>query len=448
MSKNSYSQEQLVLSLDKSITIALENNPQIKMAAKEVSKAKAGVWESYSTILPQLDASANFQRAWEIQKNTIPNFIKPMLAPLAPVLPGYNEMPDFVELSFGLNYTFNYGAILTQPLYLGGAGVAGIKIAKSAKKLSEHNLELTKQGLIFNTADAFYACILTKEVATVQQEALDQAQANLEVVTKKYNVGTASGFDKMRAEVEVANLKPLLISARNNYQSALTGLRTVLGLQQNALIDVTGELLFTMDEFSDLSLTDMQKLALSNRLEIQSMNEQKDMAQKSITIAKSNFLPKMFFQTDYSFLAMKNEARFKQDDFSKGFTSALSLQVPLFHGFKSSKQYQKAKIDYRITLDNEKQVLDGIAAEVEVTFNKFQEAREKYVSAKESVALAEEALRLANLMYNEGASTQLDVLSSRLARTQSQLNYVTVLYEYQMARYLLRRVTGTLKSAL
>jgi outer membrane protein TolC len=96
----------------------------------------------------------------------------------------------------------------------------------------------------------------------------------------------------------------------------------------------------------------------------------------------------------------------------------------------------------------EKQVSDGVFAETEVAFNNFNEAREKYFSANETVALAREALRMANLMYEEGANTQLDVLNSRLSLTQAQMNYYRSLYDYQVARYKLRKVTGQTKGIL
>ena len=82
-------QEKLTLTLEKSIDLALENNPGIKMAEKEVAKSKAGVGEAWSNVLPQLDASANLSHNWKIQSQTIPNFLKPMLGPLAP--PGSQE---------------------------------------------------------------------------------------------------------------------------------------------------------------------------------------------------------------------------------------------------------------------------------------------------------------------------------------------------------------------
>ena len=147
-------------------------------------------------------------------------------------------------------------------------------------------------------------------------------------------------------------------------------------------------------------------------------------------------------------MAMKNDMKLAQRDFSKGFTSAVSLQIPLFHGFRSSMQYQSARLDYKIMLDTEKQVHDGIAAEVEIVYNKFLEAKQKFLAARGTVDLAKEALRLANLMYDEGANTQLDVLSSQLALTRARLSYANSIYEYQIARYQLRKAAGELKAVL
>ncbi len=452
-----FSQEKIILTLEESIQTALENNPSIQMAEKELAKSKAGIWEAYSAILPSIDGMATIQRAWDIQQNTIPNFMKFMLKPQPGTLPPEIEaifntytdaMPDYVQLSFGLENTFRYGATLTQPIFLGGAGIAGIQMAYASRKLSESNLESNKQNLIYQTTNAFYAVLLAQELMVVQQEALAQAEANLDNVTKKYDVGSASGFDKMRAEVEVANLSPAVISASNNYESAITGLRTILGLPRIYEIEVEGELNYTEDDFGSVPFEEILTLAKRERPEIQMIQQQKSIASKGRILALSQFMPKIVFQTDYSFMAMRNDFNFHKDDFSKGFTSTISLQIPLFHSFKNAKGYQKAQLDYKIALDVEKQMIDGITAEVEMAQNKFYEAQQKYQAANESVALAEEALRLANLMYDEGASTQLDVLNSQLALNQSKLNYVSSLYEYQMARYQLRKVTGTLHGIL
>lgn len=432
-----FAQDKEVFTLEESVEMVLDQNPDIRIAEKELKKAIAGVGVAYSNILPQLNASANFQHAWELQKTTIPNFAK--------FLP---TDPDYIKIAFGAENTFTYGAQVTQPVFLGWAGIAGIQTAKAAERAAKQNVESKKQDLIYQTANVFYGCLMAQELVKVQEEALAQSKANLDNVLKKYNVGSASGFDKMRAEVEYANLQPELISARNNYQSALTGLRTILGLDKDSNIEAEGEFNYAEDDLQNSPLSDLQDLAMKNRPDLKALDEQKTMASKSVTIARSDFLPKVFFQTDYSYMAQRNDYKFNQDDFSKGFTSAVSVQIPLFSGFKSVRQYQQARLDKGIMIDTEKQVFDGVAAQVEVAYNKLQEANEKYMSAKETVNLATEALRLANLMYDEGANTQLDVLNSQLALTRARLNFVSSLYDYQVARYELRKVTGLLEGIL
>jgi outer membrane protein len=431
-------QDTIVFTLEKSVEFALEHNPELKTAEKELKIAGSGVLEAYSNILPKLDASINYQRAWEIQTTRIQNFFK--AAGVASP-----DAPDYLELSFGIPHTLTYGAMVTQPIFLGGAGLAGIRIAYAAREAARKNLESKKQNLIFQTASAFYSCLLAQELVKVQEEALKQAQANLDIVQKKYNVGSASGFDKMRAEVDVANLQPQVIAARNNLESANTNLRMVIGMEPDKDIDISGQFEYNIDEFGAMELAELQKIARENRPEKQAINAQKKISKNGVSIAFGNFLPKIFFQTDLSYLSQKEEFNFHFNrDFSRGFTSAISIQIPLFHGFKSVSQYQQAKLNYKISLDTEKQVNDGIAAEVEFAFNKFKEVNERYLSARQTVELAEEALRLANLMYEEGANTQLDVLNSQLALTQAKLNYISSLFEYQIARYQLRKVTGQL----
>lgn len=438
---NLFAQEKLVLTLDGSVELAFKNNPSYQIALKEVTKAKASVTEAYSNVMPQLNASAAYQHSWEIQTNTIPNFLKDMFPP---GYPGVDQMPDYVSISFGLENTITMGASLTQPLFLGGAGIAGIKMAGSAARASERNLEKVKQDLLYQTVSTFYGCLVAKEVTLVQEEALQQSQENLDMVQKKYNAGAASKFDLMRAEVNVANTKPNAISARNQYKMALTRLKMVLALPVETEIQVEGELLYETDDFTTLSMPDYRQMALQNRPEIQALQEQKAMSQQGITLARSNFLPKLFFATDYSYLGMTNKWSITDPEYSRGFTSAISLQLPLFTGLKNNKQYQKSKIDYRMMLDTEKQVADGVFAEVEAIYNTFIEAKEKYEAANENVDLASETFRLATMMYEEGTNTQLDVFTAQLGLTSARLNYLSSLYEYQLARYALRKATGQL----
>ena len=59
---------------------------------------------------------------------------------------------------------------------------------------------------------------------------------------------------------------------------------------------------------------------------------------------------------------------------------------------------------------------------------------EKKVETQEkTIEQAKEALRLATLMYKEGAATQLDVLNSNLSLKTARMNYQQSLLEFNNA---------------
>ena len=442
------SQTQLSLTLQQSVEQALAHNPELAVAENEFSKSQAGVWQAWSTILPKLDGYASLQHSWEIQTSRIPNFLKPMLAPLGQTIPGVDQMPDFVDIAFGLENTMRYGATVTQPLFLGGAGVAGIRLANAAERASDHSLQARRQSLIYDVASAFYSVLLAQELVRVQENAQAQAQANLEVVSKKFDVGMASPLDRMRAQVDLANIEPEVINARNSLKSSLSNLRIVLGVDRNTDIDVLGGFQYEPDDVSTQRLDELQAAAVEHRHEIAMVREQRNIADYNITIARSNYFPRIIFQTDLSYLGMRDDLKFSRTDFSKGITSSFTLQIPIFAGFEYSKQTEKAELDFNSAMENERQLLNSINAEVEIALNRFHEAEEKYRSAVKTVELGTEALRLANVMYEEGANTQLDVLTSQLALTRAQVNHANAIFEYQITRYQLRKAIGLLTGVL
>ena len=202
------------------------------------------------------------------------------------------------------------------------------------------------------------------------------------------------------------------------------------------------------DDLSAETLDELQVLAIEHRHEVAMAHEQKEIADYNITIARSNYFPRVIFQTDLSYLGMRDDLKFGRPDFSKGITSSFTLQIPIFSGFEYSKQAEKAELDFNSATENERQMLNAINAEVEIARNRFREAEEKYRSAMKTVELGTEALRLANVMYEEGANTQLDVLTSQLALTRAQVNHANAIFEYQIARYQLRKAIGTLNGVL
>jgi len=72
------------------------------------------------------------------------------------------------------------------------------------------------------------------------------------------------------------------------------------------------------------------------------------------------------------------------------------------------------------------------------------QADEILQSQKQVVEQAREGLRLANLLYAEGAATLLEVIDAQLAFTQASTSYFRAIYNFNTASVRLEKACGIL----
>ncbi|MBN2281948.1 MAG: TolC family protein [Candidatus Marinimicrobia bacterium] len=449
--------ETLVLDLETAKEIALQNNPTIKIAEKGVNRAKSQIVEARSGMFPAINAFSSLDHAWDLQKNVIPNFLKPSLAPTnleignallalgdqfdnqelrdrgMGMIQSVEMMPDYLEMAFGLENTLVYGVQLQQPLFTGGAIYNGYKISKLGLEIAEKQLEAVTQSLLDNVTRTYYFALFAKSAMEVSSEALVSAEENLALVQKFFDSGKASKLDLLRAEVEVANLKPSVISAENNLEMAFSRLNITLGFESNKDIVLSDKLEYKECDLQKTALEELVRIAKLNRPEMAILENQKKIANRQLAISKGSFLPTVALGTTYQYLGMRNDLEYTGDDFNKSFNTSISLSIPLFEGFRKSSKIQQAKILTGEMNDQLNSAGDGIQMEVESAYFLMKEAEKKVETQGKTIEQAQEALRLANLMYKEGAATQLDVLNSNLALKSAKMNYQQSLLEFNNA---------------
>jgi outer membrane protein TolC len=172
--------------------------------------------------------------------------------------------------------------------------------------------------------------------------------------------------------------------------------------------------------------------------------EQNKITKRQLNLARSSYMPAVIFGTNYQYQGQRDDLNFTSDDFYKSFNSSLSISLPLFGGLKNSAKLQQAKIGVKEGQLREESLRNGIKLEVKNAFFTLQESEEKVTTQQKTIEQAEEAFRLANLLYSEGASTQLDVLNASLAVNQSKMNYQQSLFEYNVAIANLKKAINRL----
>ncbi|MFA6744103.1 MAG: TolC family protein, partial [Candidatus Neomarinimicrobiota bacterium] len=360
------------------------------------------------------------------------------------LVPTFTPQPEYLEMAFGLENVLIAGIQLQQPIYLGGTIRNGYNISKLGYNIAQLQFKSIEQNVLNELTSSYYRVLFTKSTLTVFQEALQSAEQNLEQVNKFYNVGKASNFDLLRAEVQVANTKPFVASAKNNFRLSESGLRMIMGIDESIELNFVEELELYYSELTIKSLEELMEIALISRPEIQMLNDQKSITKKQVSLSKASFLPTVVFGTSYQYQGMRNDLNFNSEDFNKSFNSSISISVPLFSGMKNSAKYQQAKIAVKETEHQAESLINSIKLEVKSAYYTMQEALEKVQTQQKTIEQAKEAQRLAHLMYSEGSSTQLDILNADLAVQQAQMNYQQSLFEYNVALANLKKAINQL----
>lgn len=418
----SFSQEKLTLTLDKSVQLALSQNPYHLATEERVDAAYSRLREAASGFLPSLNADGLHTLDEKVFELEFPSFV-----------PG--EPPQKVKIDFTRDYQFSMS--LTLPLFTGGRLTSGFKQAKYNLESSKEAVRQSMHTTVFNTKGAFYGYLLAKEFVLVAEEAVRVAEENLQNVKSMYEVGMASKMDLLRSEVRVTNMQPVLIEAKNSLRIAELNLKTLLGLNLSQPVEIMGALKY---EPHEPNLEECVTNALNHRPEVKQLDFQRNMAEEALKMARAGYLPTLAVSGNYSFWADK--LNFQKNNWSSFYSVNLVLSVPLFNGFQTSAQVGQAKALIREIGLNQKALRDAVEFEVRQAVLKLEEAKESLLSQEKNIEQAKESLRITQLNFSEGMATTLDVISAEAASSQAQVNYSQALFKYVMAQADLDRAMG------
>ena len=332
----------------------------------------------------------------------------------------------------------------TQALYAGGGIQASGRSASLAREAAELELRGVINEQLLAVRSMFYGVLLAKQLVTVQEENIKLLEEQLKDAQNRFEAGSISNFEVLRARVALANGQPDLITARNNYRLAIEEVRQVLGFS-----NVTGNNLaklpvfvgsLKVDKHEDVDLRNALNSAHSNRPELQRLAKLEAAGEEQIVVSRSGALPQISAFGRYDWVRGGPSSGW--NDKRDGWTAGLQAQWSVFDGRASKGKVAQAKSRLMQTkLAVEESVL-AVDVEVRRSHSSLTEAWELVSASGKVVEQADEALRLAKVRYSAGTATQLDVLTSQGELTRARLNQLQAYYRYQVAVAALRKAMG------
>jgi len=455
------------LSLQDALSRALEQSEEVRLAKAQVDAARAQARRARSAALPQVNAQFGYTRTLRsVFQNvggfTLPDSLRFEPDPTLPLEERVKYLEDktpnaalgalgglFRNLPFGNEHTWVAGLSVSQPLFTGGRISSAISAAEAAADAASAALEEARAEIALDVKRAYYDALLASRSVEIVEMSTELAREHLEQVRLRLSAGRASELEALRAEVELENLMPQLVQARNQRDVAMLNLKRLINLPVDAEIELTTELDAQTSTGTDLVAIKLPELdeaedLLNRRAALRAAREQVTISEEQVDIARAAYLPTValtgslmrqaFPAGSFGFPA-RNDWR---DDWTVGF----AVQLPLFQGFKRGADVDAAKAQLRQAELQLEQLREALRLQYRQAKSELERAQAQVAAASRTVEQAERVYELTELRYREGLATQLDVSNARLALQQARINQVQAYHAAYTALAQAERMLG------
>lgn len=454
----------LKLTLDKALEIALSENPTVKVAGQEIVKkqyAKKGV---VAQLFPQIAASAGYTRTLKKQVMYMGGgsegggFTDMFKVPLEGVadlyqksgydvplgiqatLDGLKSSDSSSGMEVGLDNNWNGGFSLSLPIYAPTL-YKSIQLTAIDIELAAEQSRASKQDLVNQVSKAYYQLLLAQDSYKVLQQSYKQAEDNFRIVSSKFEQGLVSEYDKIRSEVQMRNINPALIQAKNAVAITKLQLQVLIGMEEGKKISVVGQLAdYEGGLYGDYLKVDTTMLG--NNTNLRQLELQSKMLKKNYEMDKAAFLPNISLSGLYQWAAMNDDFKFKDYKWNPYSTIGVTISLPIYTGGSRMYKIKQSKIQMSQIDLNALNTRRNLSMQAQSCVNNMQQSVEQLASNIENVKQAMKGYNIAQKRYEVGKGTIIELTDAELMVTQSKLTYHQSIYDYLVAKADLNKVLG------
>lgn len=417
----------LNLDLATALKIAHDNNPTIKIAELEIQRVDYSKKEALGNLLPSLSASGQYT-------NNIMKSVMFMPESFSQMMGGQKYM----EIGYKNSYTGSISAGL--PL-VNFSLWEQIKSKQCEIDLILEQARASKIDMTKQVKDAYFAVLLAKNSLKVLERSINNAKETLKSTEAGFEQGVVSEYDLIRAKVQVNNLNPSYIAAKNGLELAVLQLKMILSLPQEQEI----VFLENLEDFSDriVSVTDAEsERAANNNSELRQLDLNIMSLQHNLKMVNSQHLPSLSAFGQYTYQTQAEDFRFSEYNWVGSAAVGLQLSIPIFNGRTVVNKAKQLKISLQELQLQKQYASDGIDLQIQSAINNMKAAQEQLSVNKDAISQAERGYEIAKVRYQTGSGTILELNDSELSMTQANLNYQQSLYDFLTAQTNLEKVLG------
>jgi multidrug efflux system outer membrane protein len=390
--------------LDRLVDEALTHNQDLALAAARVDEARALLRVADAASVPAVDATAQRDRTRSSARSSTP------LPPNVPL-----ERNTY-KAQFNVSYELDLWGRLKSA---GNAARAQLLASRAAQ-------ETVRIALTAQVAQSYFALAALDAQVAATKTTLALRERNLALQKIRSDAGLIAEFDMRQLEAEVAAARaqsPALERDRSTQELALA---VLLGRSPRAIME--GSIVLGAESGEPPAPTVPSGLPsdlLLRRPDIVEAEQRLIAANARISEARAALFPRIALT---GFLG--SESASLGDLFTapaRIWQLAFALAQPIFQGGRLFGEIEAIKARERQALAQYQKTLQESFREVREALVRQDRSREIFEAESARVAALRDALRLAQIRYENGRSSQLEVLDAERNLLQAELNRIEAL---------------------
>lgn len=409
------------LSRQECVSIALQDNPTIRVADLEVKRMDYSKRETLASVFPNIDFSGAYQRTIKLQTVSM------------------NMGGQSQQFKMGTDNTWNFGFSASMPLVNAQLWKA-IQISDTQILSALEDARASRLDLVNNINKAYYALLLADASRNVIKANYDIAKMNAEIYQKQFEQGTASEYDVLRSSVQVSNVEPELLQADISVKQASLMLKILMGMDHEVTV------------MPNITLKDMQREMygyhlgterdLSQNTSLRTLDIQTKMLKQSLTAKKFAWIPTLGVSYNMNWNAMSSGNALKNQKFNPYSTVGLALQVPIFNGLGRLNAVKQAQVQVKEMTFQRENLVNNLNMQVDLALDNLNKQVKQISSSEQGMKQAQKAYDIMQKSFEIGAATYLNLRDAEVANTSAQLSYLQAIYNYLVSTSELDTLLG------
>lgn len=335
---------------------------------------------------------------------------------------------------------------------LRGAG----RVAYESRYAAERELiyavrtfERFRRSYLVNVASRYFDLQQAKARITNAFKSYERRKQDAEEADAKKKAGRATILDTARAQSSFRNAESTLISAKEQYETALDRFKIFVGMPVDTLLDVVGQ---EEDEESraldgllpDIDVPTAIATAMRGRLDLLNAADQVDDSRRGVAIAQNRILPDLDFSAGVTLDSDPDRLNSLSINTERS-TYRAGLAFKIDDRKTERNSYRAALISLRRAQRDYEEAVDTVRADVRRALRRTRQQKNLRMIQALNVEENIKRYEVASLKFEKGQLSNQDVVDAEEDLLRARNDFASAVASYRIAILEFRLDSGTLR---